>query len=437
MHNLAIALKSKGFDITGSDDEIREPSRSRLMNHGLLPDECGWFPEKIEGKNVSVILGMHAKTDNPELNRALALGCRIYSYPEYLYEQTIAKKRVVIAGSHGKTTLTAMVIHVLTRSKFHFDFMVGSQIAGFENMVSLSDSSELAVFEGDEYLSSPLDLRSKFLHYRPAIALITGIAWDHINVFPSFEKYRESFRTFVRSIEKGGLLFYYEHDKILRDLVRGLAGELRCESYGTHPYLQKGGKWYLVDEEMGRIKVHVIGKHNMQNISGAMKICKALGVSKEMFYGAMADFPGTQRRLQVLHQSKRHMVYLDFAHSPSKVKATLDAVRENHKDFKLTVILELHTFSSLTPEFIPLYKGSLDPADEAVLFVNRETLQNKGMSGLEAHFLQQSFQKNGLQIFFQKKELEEYLRKHKRDNSVILFMSSGNFGGLDPAYFIP
>jgi UDP-N-acetylmuramate: L-alanyl-gamma-D-glutamyl-meso-diaminopimelate ligase len=430
MHNLAIALKNKGYEITGSDDEIFEPSRSRLTQNGLLPEQPGWHPEKLNDQNTTVILGMHARPDNPELLKARELGLKIFSYPEFLYEQTRNKKRVVIAGSHGKTTITAMVIHVMTFNKRKIDFMVGSHIEGFENMVALSDEAEIAIFEGDEYLSSPLDSSPKFMHYKPDIALISGIAWDHINVFPTFEEYVLQFTNLIRSIREDGKLVYYEGDEILREISNFAGKSIDILSYGEHPFKQDQGKWCLLAGKK-EIPVNLFGRHNLQNIEGARTVCKALGISDNEFYNAITVFPGTKKRLQVLHQTGNFICYLDFAHSPSKVVATLQAVKENYAEKKIVAVLELHSFSSLNREFIPHYNKTLGLADEAVVYYDLEVLKHKHLEDFTDTFLLEAFQYPGLRIINQKMELSGYIASLSRHNTVLLLMSSGNFGGLN------
>jgi UDP-N-acetylmuramate: L-alanyl-gamma-D-glutamyl-meso-diaminopimelate ligase len=431
MHNLAIALKLKGYQVTGSDDHIADPSYTRLKDHGLLPDEFGWYPDKINDSGMSVILGMHARSDNPELQKAKEMGLKVYSYPEYLYEQTRDKKRVVIAGSHGKTTLTAMIIHVLTWDKVKFDFMVGSQIEGFDNMVKLSESSEIAVFEGDEYLSSPDDLRPKFMHYKPHIALITGIAWDHINVFPEFDLYCQQFRILIDSMQDGDILVSYKDKGILQEMVEQASNRLKTGFYEEHPYSCNGDDCYLQSDSGGEVRVKVFGRHNMQNINGAKKVCMALGISEKAFYEAIATFPGARNRLQVIHRKDEYTCYQDFAHSPSKVKATLDAVREKHKESKLIAVLELHSFSSLNKNFIPEYKGSMDLADEAIVYYDQEVLQRKGMEDLDKQYIKGAFNKQGLKVFNNKESLISFLKETPKARTIMLLMSSGNFSGMN------
>jgi UDP-N-acetylmuramate: L-alanyl-gamma-D-glutamyl-meso-diaminopimelate ligase len=431
MHNLAIALKNKAFEITGSDDEIFEPSLSRLRSHGLLPSRWGWDPTRINDSIDAIILGMHAQKDNPELLRAMELGIKIYSYPEFLYEQTKDKIRVVIAGSHGKTTITAMVIHVLKTCKIKFDFMVGSQIEGFDTMVSLTNDSKFAVFEGDEYLSSPLDPRPKFLHYYPHIALISGIAWDHINVFPTYDKYVEQFKQFIRIIPPGGHLVYYADDLELQSIAESAKDTIEKHTYREHFHEVLHEVTYLKISENQRIKLQVFGGHNLQNISGAKTVCKLAGVSDIQFYKAIAEFPGTAKRLQVLKKTADSVVFMDFAHSPSKVRATVSAVKKQFPFRTLVAILELHTYSSLNKKFIPEYSGTLSSADKAVVYFNSEVIKNKGLEKLNENYIKNYFNYKELEVFSNRDELEKFIMNIDRNNVVILLMSSGNFGGLN------
>ncbi len=373
MHNLALALKQKGYRVTGSDDEISEPSRSRLEAAGLLPESMGWDSSRITPDLDVVILGMHARADNPELVRALELGLKIQSFPEYMYEQTRYKTRVVVAGSHGKTTVTSLIMHVLRSVGIPFDYLVGSQLEGFSTMVGLSDDSKVAVFEGDEYLASAIDRRPKFLLYRPNIAVITGIAWDHINVFPTFDTYREAFRDFIGQLDEQGTLFYYGSDHELATLVNSTDTPCQAVPYPAHPYLPSGGKFQLITE-WGHVESPLIGRHNMENISAAWEVCRALGISDEHFYQAITSFPGAARRLNRVLETSDCAVFLDFAHSPSKVWATTQAVKDTFPGRSLVACLELHTFSSLTASFLELYRGSLDAAEEALVYFDPHTV---------------------------------------------------------------
>ena len=352
MHNLAIALKNKGFVVSGSDDEIFEPSLTRLKINGLLPKQQGWHPENLNKGIDAVILGMHARADNPELIKAQDLGLKIYSYPEYLYEQTKNKTRVVIGGSHGKTTTTSMVMHVLKYHNVDFDYMVGANIEGFDTMVGLNNTSKIAIFEGDEYLSSPIDLRPKFLHYKPNIALITGIAWDHINVFPTFEGYVEQFRLFAQSIEPGGSLVWFGGDRLLSNIAAQISSETKTYEYTALKSSLKGRQTF-VDTASGPVEVGVFGQHNFQNMAGAKKICELIGIGSNEFFEAIQSFSGSSRRLELIAENEQTSIYYDFAHSPSKLKATTEAVKNQFPDRKLIAIMELHTFSSLKKDFIP------------------------------------------------------------------------------------
>ncbi len=431
MHNLAIALKKNGYLITGSDDEIFEPSASRLKEFGLYPDKLGWDPSRITDQLDGIILGMHARSDNPELLKAKELGAKIYSYPEFLFEQTKDKTRVVIAGSHGKTTITAMIIHTLKNCNVSFDFMVGSQIDGFDTMVSLDQQSEIAVFEGDEYLSSPIDLRPKFIHYKPHIALISGIAWDHINVFPTFDQYVQQFINLANDIVKNGYLVYYSQDKNISGIVKSLSNGVHLRSYKEHNHIIENYQTYLLTRDKEKIPMKIFGRHNLQNINGARMVCNILGITDQQYYQAISTFPGTSRRLQIIRRAQDHIIFLDFAHSPSKLKATVQAVREQYPHRIIIAIFELHTFSSLNKEFIPQYKGTLDQADEPVVFFDKEVIKHKKLSFISEQFVYQCFENNRLNVISDKNDLERFLKLLKLKNSVLLMMSSGNFAGID------
>ncbi|MDR3272188.1 MAG: Mur ligase domain-containing protein [Flavobacteriaceae bacterium] len=429
MHNLALALCQKGIKVTGSDDAVFEPSRSRLAKHGILPQEMGWFPEKIMSNLDAVILGMHAREDNPELLKAKELGLEIYSYPEFLYEQSKNKTRVVIAGSHGKTTITSMILHVMSYHHINMDYMVGAQLEGFDTMVKLTDTNEFMILEGDEYLSSPIDRRSKFLLYRPNIALISGIAWDHINVFPTFEAYKQPFTDFVNSISHGGALVYNSEDKEVTEIAEKSENYLKKFPYHTPNFSIKNGKSFLQTEE-GEIELSVFGRHNLLNLEGARLICNQLGVQDEAFYEAIISFKGASRRLEKIYENTEYIVYKDFAHAPSKVAATVGAVKENYPNKNLIACLELHTYSSLNPDFLQQYKNSLEPADEALVFYSREALEIKQMQPISEEFIKQAFGREDLKVFIDSGALEKYLINLNKVDSVFLMMSSGNYGGL-------
>jgi UDP-N-acetylmuramate: L-alanyl-gamma-D-glutamyl-meso-diaminopimelate ligase len=435
MHNIAIALHLKGNTVTGSDDEIFEPSESRLKLHGLLPLKPGWYPEKISTVTDAVILGMHARKDNPELLKALELKLKIYSFPEFLYEQAKNKKRIVIGGSHGKTTITSMIMHVLKECHVKFDYMVGSQVEGFETMAGISDESKIAVFEGDEYLSSPVDPRPKFHLYKPHIAVISGIAWDHINVFPTFEIYCEQFKKFTEKIEKHGILIYYANDDNIKKIVDQLRSDIVKIPYNTHNHLVKDGTTFLVREGASH-KIAVFGKHNMQNIVAALKVCENLGVSENNFYTAIESFQGAKKRLQLIGHSEQTSVFLDFAHSPSKLKATIEAVKFQYPQHKLLACMELHTFSSLNKEFLKEYNNSMGPADVRIIFYNPETIEHKKLDMLNDEFIARAFGDHPIIIFNDKKKFTDFLFSGDWNGYNILLMSSGNFSNIDFQKFI-
>ena len=430
MHNLALALHHKGYSISGSDDVIFEPSKGRLADKGLLPKEFGWFPQKIHKELDAVILGMHAKPDNPELLKAQEIGLTIYSYPEFLYEQSKNKTRVVIGGSHGKTTITSMILHVLNYHEKEVDYMVGAQLDGFDRMVHLTEENDFIVLEGDEYLSSPIDRRPKFHLYQPNIALLSGIAWDHINVFPTFENYLEQFRIFVDSIVKGGSITYNEEDPEVKKVVEASENSIRKLPYHTPEYKVKDGQTLLETPE-GPMPIEVFGKHNLSNLAGAKWICQNMGVDEDDFYEAIATFKGASKRLEKIAERSNCVVYKDFAHSPSKVAATTKAVKEQYPDRKVIACLELHTYSSFNAEFLKEYKGALDPADEAVVFFLPESVKMKKLKEVTKEQISEAFQRNDLQIYTEAGAFKEFVFGQNFEDSVLLLMSSGNYGGLD------
>jgi UDP-N-acetylmuramate: L-alanyl-gamma-D-glutamyl-meso-diaminopimelate ligase len=430
MHNLALALHHKGYQVSGSDDAIFEPSRSRLKKYDLLPAEFGWFPEKINASLDAVILGMHAKADNPELLKARELGLKIYSYPEFLYEQSKNKTRVVIGGSHGKTTITAMILHVLHYHEREIDFMVGAQLDGFDTMVHLTEENDFILLEGDEYLSSAIDRRPKFHLYKPNIALLSGIAWDHINVFPTYEMYLEQFKIFVDSIVSGGIIVYNQEDPELVSIVEETANQIRKHPYHTPNYRIENGTTIL-DTPEGDMPIEIFGAHNLNNLAGAKWICQHMGIDEDDFYEAVATFKGASKRLEKIVESKLTVVFKDFAHSPSKVVATTKAVREQFPEKKLIACLELHTFSSLNPEFLKEYEKSLEPADEAVVFFSPEALEIKKMQPISKDQIRKAFDKENLIVYTTAQEFKEHLQNLDYSNAALLLMSSGNYGGLD------
>lgn len=430
MHNLALALHHKGDTITGSDDTIFEPSKSRLQKAGLLPESFGWFPEKITPNIDAIILGMHAKADNPELLKAQELGLKIYSYPEYLFEHSKNKTRVVIGGSHGKTTITAMILHVLNYHKIPADYMVGAQLEGFETMVHLTDKNDFIVLEGDEYLSSPIDRRPKFHLYKPNIALLSGIAWDHINVFPTYENYVEQFKIFIDSIVKGGSINYNEEDPEVVKVVEASENTIRKIGYQTPEYTIENGVTYLETPE-GPMPIEIFGNHNLNNLAGAKWICQHLGVDEDDFYEAIAGFKGASKRLEKIAESGTAVAYKDFAHSPSKVQATTQAVKAQYPDRTLVACLELHTYSSLTPEFLKEYQGALDAADVAVVFYSPHAVEIKKLQPITQQQIAEAFKREDLIIYTDPEEFKNYLFNRDLNNSSLLLMSSGNYGGLD------
>ena len=430
MHNLAIALKDKGYQVTGSDDAIFEPSRSRLEKKGILPQELGWFPEKLTSDIDAVILGMHAHADNPELARAKELGLKIYSYPEFLYEQSKEKTRVVIGGSHGKTTITSMILHVLNFHHKDIDYMVGAQLEGFDCMVKITNDNDFMILEGDEYLSSPIDLRSKFLLYQPNIALISGIAWDHINVFKTFDDYIDQFRKFVATITPGGVLVYNEEDPEVVKVVESAENYFRKIPYKTPEYEIIDGVVNL-KTDMGDVPLSVFGKHNLLNMEGARFICSQLGIMEEEFYEAIMSFKGASKRLEKVERPDDGLLYKDFAHAPSKVKATVAAFAEQFSKTETFGFLELHTYSSLNPIFLEQYDHALDGLDHAVVFYSEEALRIKRMDPISPDLIKEKFRNQDLKVFTNAADLHQYWETLDKTKGAFLMMSSGNFGGLD------
>jgi len=430
MHNLALALHHKGYQVTGSDDEVFEPSKGRLAKYGLLPAEMGWNEANITKDIDAVILGMHARADNPELLKAQELGLRIYSYPEYIYEQTKEKTRVVIGGSHGKTTITAMILHVLNKCGVDSDYMVGAQLAGFDTMVKLTEEAPVVILEGDEYLSSPIDRRPKFHLYKPNIALISGIAWDHVNVFPTFENYVEQFDMFVDLIEKEGKLIYCIDDPEVKKVAEESDNDISLLPYSVPPHVIENGVSFLLTDE-GKIPLKVFGEHNLINLNGARLVCASLGVSDKDFYHAIQDFSGASKRLELLGSSNKTSVFKDFAHSPSKVKATVKAVKTQFEDRQLVACLELHTFSSLNLKFLEEYRKSMKHADEAIVYFNPKTLKHKKLPALTKKEVKKAFSRKDLMIITDSKDLKDYLLDLSWKRKNLLMMSSGTFDGLD------
>ena len=430
MHNLAIALHNKGEQVTGSDDEIFDPSKSRLAAKGLLPKQYGWFEDNISSDIDAVILGMHAKQDNIELLRAKALGLTIYSYPEFLYEQSKNKTRVVIGGSHGKTTITSMILHVMHYHDKEVDYMVGAQLEGFDTMVHLTKENDFIVLEGDEYLSSALDRRPKFHLYKPNIALLSGIAWDHINVFPTFDNYVEQFRVFLSQITHGGAIVYNQEDIEVKQVVETAQNQIKKYPYQTPRYSVENGDT-LLDTEDGPMPIEVFGKHNLNNLEGARWICQLMGVQQEDFYEAIATFKGASKRLEKIGQGPTSIAYKDFAHSPSKVRATTQALKSQYPERDLLACLELHTYSSLNPEFLSEYKGTLNDADKAVVFYSPNAVKIKKLDAVSSTQILKAFQREDLVVFTDPAAFQDYLFEQDFTETSLLLMSSGNYGGLD------
>lgn len=429
MHNLAIALKLKGNEVTGSDDEIFEPAKGRLAKYGILPDSIGWNPDKIDASVDAVILGMHAREDNPELLKAKELGIRIFSYPEFLYEQSKDKIRIVVGGSHGKTTITSMIIHVLQQNGIDCDYMVGAQLAGFEVMVKLSDEAKIMVIEGDEYLTSPIDRRPKFHLYKPTVGIISGIAWDHVNVFPTFDIYVKQFEIFANMIPQNGRFIYCSDDPVLKELSEKITNTQKSP-YGPYPYFIKDGVTYL-ESSTEPTPLLIFGRHNLCNLNAARLACAEVGVSDENFFKAIATFKGASKRLELVDKSDKCAVYKDFAHSPSKLKATVEAVREQFPDRKLVACMELHTFSSLTRKFLAEYSGAMDMADEAIVYFDPHAIALKKLPSIDSQMVFDAFGRQDLEVYRESNLLNDRLLCKIEEKSVFLLMSSGNFGGIN------
>jgi UDP-N-acetylmuramate: L-alanyl-gamma-D-glutamyl-meso-diaminopimelate ligase len=436
MHNLAIALCQKGITVTGSDDEIFDPAKSRLEKYGLLPEEFGWHPERITPDLDAVVLGMHARIDNPELLRAQELGLKIYSYPEYLYEQSKDKLRIVIGGSHGKTTTTAMILHVLAKCGIEADYMVGAQLKGFEVMVRLSHTAKVMVIEGDEYLTSPIDRRPKFHLYKPNVAIITGIEWDHINVFPTFDIYREQFSKFIDLIEPNGTLVYCDEDaEVHRVAVENRRTDIQQLPYVCPQHVVEDGVTYLINQNTQKTPLMVFGHHNLLNLTAARLACRQVGVTDEQFDEAISTFEGASKRLELVKKSDSCAVYKDFAHAPSKLRATIHAMREQYPDRRLVACMELHTFSSLTQEFLQQYAHSMDEADVRYVYFSQHALQLKKLPPLDPEEVKKAFGGN-VEVFTDSRKLVEcviaLMRKCVSADAInLLMMSSGNFDGID------
>lgn len=429
MHNLARALHESGHRVSGSDDEIFEPSKSRLSEYGLLPSSMGWDSSRIVEELDAVIVGMHAREDNPELLRAKELNLPIYSYPEFLYEASKDKTRVVVAGSHGKTTITSMILHVLHYHGIEEDYMVGAQLEGFTTMVKMTEEANFMVLEGDEYLSSPIDRRPKFLLYKPNITVISGIAWDHINVFPTFQDYLDQFSKYLDVVEEGGMVVYNAEDPVLKELVENHGGDYKMQSYSYPEHFIEGDQTILITD-FGEVPLNIFGKHNLLNLEAARKICNQMGVMDDDFYEAIQSFSGASKRLELIASSNSKSAYKDFAHAPSKVKATVSGTKDSHPNKKLMACLELHTFSSLNPDFLPQYKGALDHADKAIVYFNPKAVEHKKLPDLDPSKIAEAFGNAKVEVLSSAEEVKEATMKYSDADSILLLMSSGNFNGL-------
>lgn len=431
MHNLALALHQKGLHITGSDDEIFEPAKSRLQQKGLLPAQEGWFPEKITPQLDAVIVGMHARADNPELLRAQQLGLKIFSFPEFIYEQSKNKQRIVIGGSHGKTSITAIIMHVLRYHHRKFDYAVGAQLEGFDNMVQLSEDAPIIIIEGDEYLSSPIQREPKFHLYRHHIGVISGISWDHINVFPDPDTYRKQFRKFVEMTPKAGAIIYNQDDEQTLHVCVPRNIDVKYVGYSAHESVVRNGITYLKTKKDEDVPLQVFGDHNLRNINAAKEVCKLIGIKGSAFYEAITSFKGAARRLEFLGGNNSCRIYKDFAHAPSKVKATTEAIKHQFPKHQLVACLELHTFSSLNKDFLPQYRHTLDAADLPLVYYNPKTLEHKRMPALSDQDIAAAFGNSKLQVFTDSARLADYLKSLPWENQNLILMSSGNYNNLD------
>lgn len=430
MHNLAITLKQLGYEVSGSDDKIYDPSRSRLEKHNLLPKDLGWFPELIDKEIDFIVLGMHAKKDNPELLKALDLDCKIYSYPELIFEFSKSKTRITIGGSHGKTTVSSMILHVLDFYDIKVDYLLGAQIEGFENMVHITDDNEFILIEGDEYLSSPIDNSPKFHKYNSNIAVITGIAWDHINVFPSFENYISQFEKFIETITDGGVLVFNELDELVLDIVNKSEKTIRKIGYGKPNFEIVDGVTYVKTSE-GDVPLKVFGDHNLSNLSAAKQICALMGVFDDEFFAAIASFKGASKRLETIYRDNNKIIIKDFAHSPSKLKATIVAVKNQFSNKNIIAVYELHTYSSFNQKFIKEYLNSMSSADKKIVYYDDEVLKKRSEFKINEKIIKDSFGSDDLIVISKKSMLEQSISKINLYNTVLLMMSSGNFSSID------
>ncbi len=429
MHNLAICLKNLDNQVTGSDDLFFDPSKTNLKNHGLLPKKEGWDSSRVTSDLDLIILGMHAKADNPELLKAQELGLKILSFPEFIYEASKDKKRVVIAGSHGKTTITSMIMHMLKSMNKAFDYMVGAQLEGFDQMVQLSDAP-IIVIEGDEYTTSPLDLTPKFLHYKHDLALISGIAWDHYNVYPTLDNYIDQFKKFIAITPQHGKVFYAEEDKALCELVAQVGSPSNLIPYGPHASEIRNQQTYL-KHDTGETAIEVFGQHNMQNLQVAKSILNEIGVTSAEFYQHIQTFAGAAKRMEKMGENDQTVIFKDFAHAPSKLKATSTAVKDQFNNRALVACIELHTFSSLNKDFIGQYAHTFDSPDQALVFINPKTVAAKKLEMISEAEIKSAFQRKDIRLFTDAETLESHLLSQKWEAKNLLLMSSGNYGGLD------
>lgn len=430
MHNLALALNKKGYIVSGSDDEIFEPAYSRLKAANILPVNIGWDENRITKEVDAVVLGMHARADNPELVKAKALGIKIYSFPEYIFEQSKNKKRIVVGGSHGKTSITAMILHVLKYCNKDFDYMVGAQLEGFDLMVRLSESAPVIILEGDEYPDSAINKTPKFHLYKPDVALISGIAWDHINVFPTFEIYKEQFRKFTELLPANGVLIYNAEDGNVNEIGEEFRNKIRCIPYNTPAYTVRNGVCYLYENGI-EIPLQIFGKHNLQNLTGAKLICNEAGVTDEQFYEAIQSFKGASKRMELIAKNSSCNIYKDFAHSPSKLKATISAVKEQFPERRLVAVMELHTYSSLNKNFLKEYDGSMSAADVKVVYFSAHALELKRLEKLDKKEVKNYFGDEDITVFSDSQSLLSFLKEQEWSNTNLLLMSSGTFDGMD------
>ena len=435
MHSLAIEISKKGHKVTGSDDQIYEPAKSNLKKASLFPRKLGWFSSKISSKIDLIILGMHAKKDNIELKKAQLIGIKIKSYPEFITSISSNKTRVVISGSHGKSSISAMVLHVMKYNNIHIDYVIGSPIKGKKETISLSDNNDFILIEGDEYLSSSLDLKSKFLWYKPHIAIINGISWDHVNVFPTFKLYIDQFKKFILSIREGGVLIYNSFDKILVDLVNNTNHLIKKIAYKDLDYEINKGSTYVEGLE-GKIKLNIFGKHNIINLEGARLASQYMGVNEIDFFEAIQSFNGVSGRLELIASGKTSLLYKDFAHAPSKVKATKDAVLEQFKDYRIVTCLELHTYSSLDITFLKNYSDTLEGVDKIIIFYSSKVLKAKNREAISSFQIKESFNNQNIELITNLSKLNRNLFSDDFSKTLVLMMSSGNFGGFNFKKFI-